>query len=263
MNGERPGTRQPISRDVWLAGVLAMALLVGGAGWFLAARPRRIPPARPIPVVPADVQLRLGKVRLQGVADGQVAWEVEADHFDYAKNRPLLRITGIRKAAILRHGKQEVTLTADALERNTATGEITVSGNIVLAGPGLGVRVPFASWNPFMETLRFPGDFAAQLGDYHLACFGAMIFDIKAGTLAGDGGVEVTTRGGVLRAQRVVVDVAAQRLTLDGVGADLEVAEMQAWAAGRDVPKVPEIPASIKARYEEYKRRRGAPGTGG
>jgi len=249
---------------VWLAGALAVLLTAGGIGWFLAARPRRVAPATPIPLVPDDVQLRLGKVRLQGVSGGQVAWEVEADHFDFAKNRPLLRITGIRQAALLHDGKQDITLTADAIERNTATGEIAVSGNVVLAAPQLQVRVPYAGWNPFTESLRFPRDFTARFADFAVTCGGAMLFDIKAGSLAGDGGVTVTLPGGTLRAERVIISVPTQRLLLDEMQADLAVAELEMWAAGHAVPTMPEIPASIKARYQKYLRERaGSSGTGG
>ena len=253
-------------RDAALAAVAAVLLLAGGLTWLARERVRVVPPARPTPIMPADIQMRLGKVRLHGVSKGKLIWEVEAENFDLLKDRPLLRISGLKKAVILNGTTSELTLTADALERNTLTGEMTVQGQVTVTGKSLLLRTPYASWDPAREVLLFPGRFSAQFGDFTLSSMGATQYDVKANLLVSRGGVLLAMPGGTIRAGSINVNLATHAYTLDdGVVAEFNVGALTAWMAGQALPTIPEIPAGIKARYREYlaKMGRGPTAKGG
>lgn len=257
------GIRKTMPRDVLWATAAAVLLIAGGLGWFLHARPHTVRPASPMPKVPSDIQVRLGKVRLQGISGGKIIWEVEADSFDYAKSRPILTISGLKKVVLLNNGKEELSMTAGVLEQNTMTGRITVSGDVNVTGPSLRMRTSFAAWDPRREALQFPGRLTVRFGDYTLTCEGATQFDVVASLLTSTGGVTLAASGSTLRAQAIRVNVAAQSFEMDGpVVADLSVADMQTWLIDHKPPIIPAIPASVKERYRDYcakKERAGRP----
>ncbi|MHB0939045.1 MAG: hypothetical protein ACYDCO_25645 [Armatimonadota bacterium] len=247
------GTRKTMPRDVMWMAAAAVLLIAGGLGWFLRARPHSVPPASPMPVVPSDIQIRLGKVKLQGISGGKLVWEVEADNFDYAKNRPTLTVSGLKKVSVLNGGKVELTLTASTLEQNIMTGKITVAGDVNVTGKSLEMQTATAVWDPRRDTLQFPGKLTVRFGDYTLTCRGATIFDVMNGQLESTGGVVVTTQGSTLSASAIRVNVADQSFEMDGpMAAELSIADMQTWMEGRQLPKIAPIPDGIKERYREY-----------
>jgi hypothetical protein len=259
MNGGSPETRTTIPRDVIVAGLVAVLLLAGGLWWLARQRPHTLLPAKPVPKVPADIQIRFGKVQLRGVSGGKVVWEVEAENFDMFKSRQVLRVTGLKKVNILNNGKQELTLTADSLERDAVSGSISVNGNVCVTGTMLAVRSPYAVWNPISETLIFPS-VSVQFGDCLLSCLGATSFDVKSGEMVSSHGVTLTVQGSSMRADRIRVNLADQSFSVgDTVIAEVPVADLNAWSVGHHVPRIPGIPESIKKRYRDFKQRMARP----
>lgn len=248
-----------MTRDLKMATLLAITLIAGGVWWLSWTHRHSVAPARPTPVVAGDLSMRLGKVRLHGISGGKVLWEIEAENFDFAKNRPLLRVSGLKKVSLLNEGKIDLTLSADALERNTYTGEITISGNVTVLGNGLAVRAPFAAWDPRRELLQFPRNFTAQFGDYTLSSMGNTVYDVKAGIFRSNGGVLLTAKGNTLRAGSIEVEMATQNFHLyEPVAAELDIANLDAWMSGDPLLRIPEIPASIRQRYHAYRTKTGS-----
>ena len=247
------GMRKTIPRDVWWAIGAAVLLVAGGLAWFLHARPHSVRPAKPLPAVPSDIQVRLGKVKLQGISGGKLVWEVEAESFDYAKRRPTLTVSGIKKVSVLNGSTVELSLTAATLEQNTMTGRITVSGDVNVTGPSLSMQTETAVWEPRTDALDFPGRLTVRFGDYTLTCRGATHFDVINGQLTATGGVVVAMQGSTLSASAIRVNVVDQSFEMDGpMAAELSLADMQTWMEGRQLPKIAPIPESIKERYNEY-----------
>jgi len=247
------GVQKTIPRDAWWATAAAVLLIAGGLLWFLHARPHTVRPASPVPVVPSDIQVRLGKVRLQGISGGKLVWEVEAESFDYSKTRPTLTVSGLKKVTVLNGGKTELTLTAATLEQNTMTGRIIISGNVNVAGPSLGMKTESAVWDPRRDLLQFPSRLTVRFGDFTLTCLGTTDFDVVNSQLTGSGGVLLATQGSTLSASTIRVNVADQSFEMDGpMTAALSIADMKTWMAGRQLPKIAPIPAGIKERYSEY-----------
>lgn len=247
-------TRNFTWRELGLPALLALALLAGGGWWLLRAQPpRRVSPARPTPTMADDVTLRLGKIHLRGLTGGKITWEIEAENFDLARDRPLQRIDGVKKVALLHNGKQELALTAGVMERNTASGDITLDGGVTVSGKGIRLQTPSAQWDAVREQLLFPAQFTAHCGDFSLTNLGATSYDVITGTLNCTGGIALTMRGNTLRAQAARINVATQAFVLTGpVAAELDVAEMAAWTQGDRLPEIPVIPESIKQRYQQY-----------
>ena len=254
MSETKTGRRRQLPRDILWIAVLACVLIAGGVGWLLSgSRPRSVPPARPIPTLPDDIQVRLGKVRLQGISSGTIVWEVEAEHFDWARQRSALVVGGLKQIALLNKGKVELTLSADSLEQNTMSGRITVSGNVVVQGTSLQITAPTAVWDPHREELQFSRPLVMRFGDFTLTSLGATALDVKAGLLTAKGDVTLETQGSVLRAQSVTANLNERSFAMGGpVAASLAVADINAWAEGHRLPVIPEIPGSIKERYREY-----------
>lgn len=246
-------SRKTIPRDALWAAVAAVLLIASGLIWFLRARPQTVRPAKPLPAVPADIQVRLGKVKLQGISGGKLVWEVEAEHFDYSKRRPTLTVSGLKKVNVLNDDKVELSLTATTLEQNTITGRVTVFGGVNVTGPSLSMQTETAIWEPRTDALDFPGRLTVRFGDFTLTCRGATHFDVLNGKLAATGGVLVTMQGSTLTASAIRVNVADQSFEMDGpLAAELSIADMQTWLEGRQLPKIPPIPESVKERYAEY-----------
>jgi hypothetical protein len=238
---------------IFWAAAAAVLLIAGGLWWSARARPHAASTAVRVPAMPSDIQVRLGKVRLYGISAGKLIWEVEADHFDYAKNRPTLTVSGLKKVTVLNGDKEELTLTASQLEQNTTSGRIILSGDVTVTGPSLKMHTEYASWEPRRDTLQFPGRLTMQLGDYTLTCLGATNFDVIKGLLTGTGGVTLATSGSTLRAESVRVNVIEHSFEMDGpVTAALGIADMETWMAKNQLPEIPAIPDSIKERYRDY-----------
>lgn len=247
-----------------LVACLACVLIGAGLWWFGTQRmsaPPRIGLLRPPLEVPADIEMRLNKVRIHGIEGGKIAWEIDADHFELTKPnpRPVWRFTGIKQVAILNGEKKELTVSTDLLERDTLSGSIALEGSVMLAGDQILMRAPAVRWDARKEVLTIPKDFAAKIGDIALTVQGDTSYDLKAGVLKCHGGVRVGIMGNTMRAGSAVVQVSDRSFTLHNpVTAVLKVADMEDWAEGRNVPALPSIPEGIKKRYEDYCRRQQA-----
>ena len=243
-----------VPREIRWAALLAVVLLAGGGWWLLrAGGVHLVPPATPTPIIPKDIELRLNHVRLHGVSGGKVVWEIDADNFNFAKDRPLLTVQGVKRIALINAGKQELTLSAGTLTRNTVTGDISVTDNVTIAGNGILIHTPAVAWDPRAEALVLPGQCAMQVGDYLVSSLGASRYQMHTGLLTSTGGVTLTLRGSTLRAGGIAVAVASGEYTLtEPVAAELAVADLADWAAGKHLPALPDIPAGIRQRYQEF-----------
>lgn len=242
-----------MSRDLWWITSLALVLVAGGIWWLTHSRHPLVTPARPTPIVPDDVQIRLSKVHLHGVSNGKVVWEAEVDDFDMSKSRPVLRIHGLKNVSVLNQGKQELTVNADTMEKNIVTGDILLNGNVNVDGDKLQMRTQNVVWEAQRGILRIPVNFSAQIGDYALTVDGNTSYDALKNTLLCSGPVVATTKGNVIHAGGAQVDVLQKCVTLyHPVKAEFDVADMQDWSEGRNVPKVPSIPVAVQERYREY-----------
>ena len=107
----------------------------------------------PTPTIPNDIEIRLTNVHLHGISGGKVVWEMVADDFSMSKTRPLLHIRGLKQVAVVNAGKQEITVSADIVEKNTISGDITLSGNVCVAGDKLLMHTPMVVWEALKRDL--------------------------------------------------------------------------------------------------------------
>lgn len=243
-------------RRILVAALVVVGVLIGVVVWRATreAGLRVLAPKPGVyPSVANDVAVKLRRVRIYGVSGGKVVWEIEAEDFNMAKNRPLLSITGIKRVAVVNGGKEELTLHANLLERNTATGDMTLTGDVTVESTGLRITTPLVTWDAAGEVLRIPSHFSAQVGDFSFRAPTGAIYDVKASTLQCAGGIVLTVQGNTLRAGTALVDINRQRYELaDTVTAALNVASLESWAGGQRLPAIPTIPSGVQQRYREY-----------
>jgi len=209
-----------------------------------------VAPAQPITQETSNSELTLGRVRIHGIAKGKIAWELEADNFDMAKNSPMLRITGVK---MLDQGKQDLMIKADCLERNTMTGDVTMSGNVTLIGPKMLMRTPSIRWSATRTVLELPQRFTAQIGDFAIKAEQGALYDVKAGTLRSDGKVVIATQGNVIRAMGCFLVIPDKTCSLTGPAeAELETQDIASWSEGKSRPELPKIADDVKKRYQLY-----------
>ena len=89
--------------------------------------------------------------------------------------------------ALLKDGKQQLTLTADRLQRNTLTGDITVDGNVNITGDDIFMRMPTVTWNDRLQHLTIPQQCSAQFGDITLTLEQGATYNVLDGMLRCDG----------------------------------------------------------------------------
>lgn len=237
---------------------MAVLLCVGGITWLLKVRPNAVVPVTPTTPLPNGVEMRLNHVIFRGISDGKIVWEVLADHFDMTRNQLTFHVSGLKKVALLKEGKQQFTLSADGLERNTQTGDIIINGHVMVMGNDIVLRSPMLTWSDRLQLLSFPQPLAGQLGDITVTAKKGATFKADASTLRCDGQLTVGFRGNLLRAAGAVVEGASQSFTLHGpIEASIQVADAQQWSVGKNLPKIPPIPPDVKARYRDYCRQRG------
>jgi lipopolysaccharide export system protein LptA len=250
-------TRRTLTPGIFLAGALAVLLIAGGSWWFLRGQHGLVSPAKPTATIADDIEVRLDRPIIRGVSRGKIIWEIKADHFDLAKNRPLVHIRGLKRVAMMHDGKAEFEVTATELEQNRHTGDLNITGNVTLTGNKLIMRTPTVSWDNRRQVLDFPGKLSAQIGDFSLTAAGGS-YDVRAATLHANGPVTLTTQGNTMRAAHVEAAVLTQRFALSGpVSATLEVADIEEWTAGNRLPAIPPIPDGVRARYRDYCIKRG------
>ena len=235
-------------KNFWVT-FCACVLLAGGCWWWL--RGSRNTASSPSPAPPSNIEWHLNHVRLHGLSGGKIVWEIDADNISLAKDRPLLTVHGVKRVALMNDGAQELTLSADTLERNTATGDIAVDGHVLISGNGLAIHTPAVKWDPHEESLLFPQSIATRLGEYQLTCQGVTRYNVPNGQLSSSGGLLLTLRGDRLSAGGIELNDGAFTL-LPPVEAELSVADLTAWSQGRSLPAIPDIPANIRQRYQQY-----------
>lgn len=261
--GRAMDIRRIWSGAYWWITLLAVALVTGSACWLLRGPHRFMAPALPFPNIPSDIEIRLHHVHLRGVSGGKVVWEMLADDFDLSKSRPTLHITGLKQVAVLQQGKQAMNVSADNVEKNTVTGDITMSGNVCVTGEKLQMHTQTVIWQAMRGLLCFPTQSTAQLGDYALIISGNTTFDTPANHLLCYGPVSVRTQGDTITAGGADVDIAHHQLILlNKVSGDFAVANLQDWTEGRHVPVAPQIPSAVQQRYHDYCQQQGLPQPG-
>jgi len=226
-------------------------VLAGGSWWFLSRNRTLTSSVDATPIPPPNIEWHLNHVRLHGVSGGKIVWEVDANDISVSKDRPLLVVHGVKRVALLNDGKQDLTLSADTLERNTGTGDISVAGHIHIDGNGLAIQTASALWDSRQETLIFPQPLVTQLGEYQLHCQGITRFNLPTSVLTSSGGLLLTLRGNTLKAGGIEVSKDAYTL-LNPVSAELAVDDLTAWSQGQPLPTIPDISAGIRQRYRQY-----------
>lgn len=236
-----------------LAGFLAVSLVGGGIWWMLANHQISVLPAKPTLLGDPNVELRLSKPRIRVVDGGKIAWEVEADNFDLSKDRQVQRFKNLKRAIALNNGKEEMTLSAGTLERNTLTGNMSLTGEVILTASTFVVRTPMVTWDGQREILLLPQQLNAKLGGYIVTAPGGATYDVLRGTLTSQGSVTLTADGNIMHAGGVVFEALSQRVTLkDPVTVQMDVADVTEWAQGRELPEIPQIPVGVQQRYQKY-----------
>jgi hypothetical protein len=239
--------------------LVLFGVMLGGGLWWATHQP--VPGATVrLPLAPTasaeDVEWRFNKVRIHGVSGGHVVWEVEADHFDLSKTLPMLRISGLRKVLVLNEHTPELTLTAETLERNTASGEMRLQGGIKVRGKGFAISTASAEWDPRRERLVFPLPLTATIGDLHVTTTGVTELAMATVSLSCRGATRLTTGGSTLTSQQAEIALREQQFTLSNAQAEMPVAELTDYLVAGRAPALPAIPPSIRQRYEDYCRRR-------
>jgi len=260
LDGSSQTTSGSGGAGLWWIILLAMLLATGGAWWLLLGHHRVSKQALPAQSIPNDIEMHLSKVHLHGVSRGKVVWEMVADDFDQSKSRPSLHIQGLSRVAVLQNGKQALNVSADSVEKNTISGDITMNGNVCVTGEKLDMHTSSVTWQALRGVLSFPMPFTAQLGDYNLTASGRLTYDIQENHLRCNRPLTVTMQGDTIKAGGADVDMAHQCLTLSNmVSGDFAVASLQDWAAGHHIPCIPQIPPGVQTRYREYCQQQGLP----
>jgi hypothetical protein len=205
--------------------------------------------------VPPNVDMVYRKVRIRGVSNSKVVWEIEAERFETLKDRPLMRVTGLRRAAMLDDGQALLTLTGEGLEQNTVTSDLQFLGPVTVTGLNTLIHAGPASWQAGREVLDLPGAFSAQVGEITVATTGGA-YDLRAGLIRCPNPVTLTMGLNRLSAGSGEVQVTDQTFSLyNPVHAALSTTDAVAWLAGtKKLPDLPRIPDAVRGRYQEYLR---------
>ena len=230
-------------------------LLLGFAGFFLRTRTERRQEVLQGVRLPDDITLRFNRVTFRGLADGKVVWEVSADRFEVSKDQSTFLAHGINKMTLLKEGKQEVTMSADRLKRNMLTGDIDIAGHILLTGPELTARTENMQWNDRLQHFTMPEKLAAQFGDFAVHAERGANYNATDRLLHVEGKVSIRHRENSFESAGIMIDAQRKVAIVYGpVRARVKVADIEAWSAGKNLPKIPEIPQAIRDRYAEYLR---------
>ena len=229
-------------------------MIAGGVWWFWYGHRKVVAPAHPDISAPDNVELRFNHVRFRGMSNGKIFWELTADHIDFSADQTTCRVNGVKKMALIKDTKQELTVSADTIERNSLTGDISIGNNVTVMGTDIIMKTPFVSWNDRRQALLIPGRIGAQLGDITVNSTQGAEFDILQGSLHCNGSVTIGTEGNILHAGGgVLVENGGKRLTLFGpITASFLIDDVQQWAAGQGLPKIPAIPQQVKDRYRQF-----------
>jgi len=236
----------------WL-GLLAIGIVLTAViGWLMVAP---APVSHVVPPSPVDnsVQIKLNTVKITGVSNGKITWSIEAASFDMNRNQRL-RITGLHKVVLLNGGKQEFAMKADVLEQDKVSGNLNLTGNVEMSGKDIKLQTPAIKWNDYLQQIHIPGRLVARFGDYTLIAPGGAVINIRSGTLQCTGGIELQAEHSRLNAGGMMLWISQQSFELtDPVVAQMQTGDLQQWAAGQNLPEIPQIPATVKERYQEYR----------
>ncbi len=246
----------------WLLAAIAMgALLLGSVGvrWLMRGSIRMIGRNQPIITgLPGNIEMRLNNVVFRGVSGGKIVWEVAADHFDVAKDQYTFRASALKRIALLKDGHQELTVSADSLERNILTGDIALAGLVTVQGKDILLRTPNIVWNDRMQIFTIPGQLDAQIGEITLSSAANTVYNVSAATVHADGHIHLAVQRNSFDARGVTINIVSQSFTIDGPAhAQAVVGDVQQWGNGQHLPQIPAIPAPIKERYQAYLRKHG------
>lgn len=247
----------PRRLTVLIAGV-ALLLSACGVSWLMRKQIRIIPTNIPRSGLPGNIEMRLNHVVFHGVSDGKIVWEIEADHFDVAKDQYTFRASGLQRIALLKEGKQQLLVKADSLERNILTGDIALAGQVSVTGKDLLLRTPNIIWNDRMQLFTIPGPLNAQFGDISLTSDANTVYNVNAANVRADGHIRLAVQGNTFEARGVTVNVVSQSFEIDGPAHARAVTDkLRQWGNGQALPHIPDIPAPIKERYRAYQRSHG------
>jgi hypothetical protein len=227
--------------------------MIGGGVYWLMDGPPNPSLTRPNTDIPANDEMRLNHVTFRGLSKGKVTWEIVADHFDIGNEQSAMTFVGLKRAVLERDGKQELTITADSLQRNTLSGDLSITGHVAVEGSNISFKTPLLSWSDRGQVLDIPQKISAQLGDITLTADGGAVYAVTSAQLRCTGQLTLGVRGNLLQAKGAVIDTRAHAFSLIGpVHATIVVDDVQQWIAGKDVPHIPDLPKDIRQRLQAY-----------
>lgn len=237
----------------WLIAGIAIVLLAALGWWWW--RGRHNAAAVQTPTWPNDMEMTFNKVRIHSVSGGKIVWEIEAERFDLLRDRPVVRMTGITRAVALNETVTEMTITATTLERNTYTGDMSITGPITMTGDKISALATFARWNAQQEILTFEQQSSVTAGEYQFNTGGVVNYDMKLATLNATGLLEMTMPGATLNAGNVLLEINSKRVTLDNaVTLSMDVAAFDNIVNGAKLPEIPQLPAGVRERAAKYQQ---------
>lgn len=248
-----------MSGRLWIAAALAALLISGGVWQFVRGRSPGILPVDPRSYMKDDDWLlRLNHVQFHGISNGKIVWEVYADHVDLSKDQLIYTVGGLKKMALLQNGVQELTVNADGLQQNVITGDINIYGAVTVMGKDITLSTPGVIWQDRLQALLVPQRLSGQFGDIAVVADKGARYSVKDGHLQSQGTLMVSCGGNVMNAGGIRLDVRGQAFTLAGpIHVKYLLDDVEAWAEGKRVPKIPDIPDAIKERYRDYCRKNG------
>ncbi len=205
----------------------------------------------------SSIDLHLKTVKIHGVSNGKIVWQVEAANFDMTKYNTL-SITGLKKIIMLNGATEEFTITADSLNRDLNSGDFGLNGNVKLIGKSISLLSESVTWSDFWQEMRIPSNLNATIGDYNLSAPAGATYRLSTKTLVCTGGITLTSGSNSITAASAIFDIINNEMTLDnGVNISLNVNDISNWANGKPLPGIPPIPPGIKERYKEYQKKKG------
>ncbi|MEI6519293.1 MAG: hypothetical protein WCO98_04550 [bacterium] len=236
--------------------LLTTAVIIGVVIYIINKKPVDVNNGTP-PPNSTSVDLHLKTVKIHGVSNGKIVWQVEAANFDMTKSNTL-SITGLKKIIMLNGATEEFTITAATLNRNLNSGDFGLEGGVKLIGKSIEMAAKSVLWNDYGQEMIIPSDLTAKVGDYNLSAPAGAIYKLTNKTLTCTGGITLTSGANSITAASATFDIIKDEMTLDnGVNISLSVNDISNWATGAPLPEIPPIPPGIKERYKEYQQKKG------
>lgn len=237
--------------------LLTIAVIIGVLIFLINRKPMDIKPVPPNSNNSGNIDLHLKTVKIHGVSNGKIVWQIEASNFDMTKSNTL-SITGLKKIIMLNGTTEEFSITASSLTRNLYSGDFGLDGGVKMIGKSIELAAQSVMWNDYGQEMRIPGNLTAKFGDYSLSAPAGAIYNLTNKTLTCTGGIILTSGENSISASTAIFDIMKDEMTLDnGVNISFSVNDISSWASGAPLPLIPDIPPGIKERYKEYQKKKG------